>query len=58
MEEFEKWYNEYTARVEPGIDYLDAQTGYKAALEHAVHKLKTNVNGFFELVKELESFGK
>ncbi len=32
MEHFEEWYKEYTARVDSGLDYLDAQVGYKEAL--------------------------
>lgn len=33
MEHFEEWYKEYTTRVDSGIDYLDAQVGYKEALK-------------------------
>lgn len=56
MDEFEKWYREYTIRVESGVDYLDTQLGWKECLKHVIYKLKTDANGVFELIKELESF--
>lgn len=57
MKEFEEWFNKQPKLISdssPNI-YYGAELGWKAALGWAANQIRTETNGYFNILKELKN---